>query len=380
MKLRPVSIGVMAVAMSVAAAAQGLAAKKTWTAPRTADGQPDLDGVWTTVYFSTGEVEQRSNEVEFFLILGMISSMLILMYIIAYHQLDVTQAQLRGLLTLSLPRRVAEALVSDPDCYRTKSRGPATIVFMDFVGFSGVCASLAHDPDKLSTHLEGAMDRIVTVLREHDMIIDKFIGDAIMSFRGGPLVAGGPEEHARRAAASALAADRTLRTLNDLYFHHVKIGVASADDCLIGSFGTSARLSYTILGDAVNLAARLEPASAQCGTRNLFDAATHRLCAARPEFVWRRWGRVRVVGRGEPVLVYEAFDADELESREFLDAFHDGLEAFERGDIDAARLEFSRAERLRPGGDPASLHYIAWCDRLISDGTEDWSSVFDAHK
>ncbi len=340
----------------------------------------ELDGVWTAVYFDASEVERRANEVEFFLILGMISSMLILMYIIAYHQLDVTQSQLRGLLTLSLPRRVADALVIDPEGYRAKSRGPATIAFMDFVGFSGVCASLAHDPDKLSMHLEGAMDRIVNVLRDHDMIIDKFIGDAIMSFRGGPLVEGGPEEHARRATASALAAAKALRDLNDLYFHHLKVGVASADDCLIGSFGTSARLSYTILGDAVNLAARLEPASAQCGTRNLFDEATFRLCGDQPEFIWRRWGRVHVAGRNEAVTVYEVFDAEELDGREFLDEFAAGLEAFERGDLDAARIDFLRADRMRSGGDPASLHYIGWCDRLISDGTEDWTSVFDAHK
>ena len=145
------------------------------------------------------------------------------------------------------------------------------------------------------------MDRLVGELVEHDLIIDKFIGDAVMSFRGGPLVAGDPAEHAYRAVRAALDSIKALAALNDPYFHRVKIGGASADDCLIGAFGTSARLSYTILGDGVNLAARLEPASAQCGTQNLFCETTYRLCAGRPDLVWRRWGRIRVAGKSEPV-------------------------------------------------------------------------------
>src|SRR5206468_3470772 len=140
------------------------------------------------------------------------------------------------------------------------------------------------------------------------MIIDKFIGDAIMSFRGGPLVTGTLADHAYRAVRAALASTRSLKALDDPYFDRVKIGGASSDDCLIGAFGTSARLSYTILGDGVNLAARLEPASGQCGTRNLFCEYTRNLCAERPDVTWRRWGRIRVVGKAHPVNVYEAID------------------------------------------------------------------------
>ncbi len=65
----------------------------------------------------------------------MMFTMLLFMYIMAYHQLDVTQSQLRGLLNLSLPKQVAEQFVLDPKAYARKSRTPATIMFMDFVGF-----------------------------------------------------------------------------------------------------------------------------------------------------------------------------------------------------------------------------------------------------
>ncbi len=340
-----------------------------------------VDGVARTAYFDLRKVEERSDEVEFFLILGMVLMMLFLMYIIAYHQLDISQAQLRGLLNLALPKQVAEQFVVDPGTYTRKSRMPATIVFMDFVGFTRACEGLAHDPDELSRHLEAAMDRLVCELVRHDMIIDKFIGDAVMSFRGGPLVTGTPAEHAYRAVKAALDSIRALEALDDPYFHRVKIGGASCDDCLIGAFGTSARLTYTILGDGVNLAARLEPASAQCGTRNLFDEATHRLCDGRPDLLWRRWGRVRVVGKSAPVDVYEAFDAAEVGDPAFLDTFRRALGAFERNDFDAARDLFLRADSQRPGGDEPSRGYADWCERLQMDGAPaGWEPVLETHK
>jgi adenylate cyclase len=252
---------------------------------------------------------------------------------------------------------------------------------MDFVGFTRTCEQLAHDPDTLSAHLEAAMDRLVRELVEHDLIIDKFIGDAIMSFRGGPLVTGDLAEHAYRAVRAALDSIKALAALQDPYFHRVKIGGASANDCLIGAFGTSARLSYTILGDGVNLAARLEPASAQCRTQNLFCETTYRLCASHPDLAWRRWGRIRVVGKADPVQVYEVFDRDDLGDPAFLATFARALEAFERSDFNRALDLFKTADRQRPPGDEPSRYYIRWCENLLLDGTPaGWEPVFDTHK
>ena len=258
---------------------------------------------------------------------------------------------------------------------------PATIVFMDFVGFTKTCEGLAHTPDRLSAHLEAAMDRLVSELVKFDLIIDKFIGDAVMSFRGGPLVSGNPADHAYRSVRAALASTRALAELNDPYFHRVKIGGASGNDCLIGAFGTSARLSYTILGDAVNLAARLEPASGQCGTKNLFCENTQTLCAGQPDLAWRRWGRIRVAGKTAPVNVYEAFDLDEEGDPSFITTFHRALDAFERNDFDLARDLFLQADSQRPGGDEPSRLYVPRCERLLLGGAPaGWEPVLNIHK
>jgi class 3 adenylate cyclase len=341
-----------------------------------------IHGVKRTVYFDLDLVERRSDEVEFFLILGMIITMLFFMYIMAYHQLDVSQSQMRALLNLALPKQVAERFLIDPHAYEEKSRMPASIVFMDLVGFTHICESLAHDPDQLSAHLESAMDRLVGELVKHDLIIDKFIGDAVMSFRGGPLVSGDITDHAYRSVRAALDSSKALAALNDPYFQRVKIGGASSDDCLIGAFGTSVRLSYTILGDAVNLAARLEPACAQCGTSNLFDETTYQLCSAHPDLVWRRWGRIRVAGKSLPVEVFEAFDtADVGEAPMFIDTFHRALEVFEHNDFDRAREIFLLADHQRVGGDEPSRSYAHWCERLLLTGPPvGWEPVFETHK
>jgi adenylate cyclase len=340
-----------------------------------------VSGEPRTAYFSLDIIDDKSNEYESFLILGMMLMMLFFLYIMAYHQLDVSQAQLRALLNLALPRQVAERFMSEPTTYGQKCRTPAAVLFMDFVGFTQTCERLARDPDTISAHLEAAMDRLVGELVKHDLIIDKFIGDAIMSFRGGPLVTGDLAEHAHRAVRAALDSTKALEALDDPYFKRVKIGGASADDCMIGAFGTSARLSYTILGDGVNLAARLEPASGQCGTQNLFCEITHRLCASHPDLAWRRWGRIRVVGKSEPIAVFEAFDAVDIGDPLFITTYHRGLEAFERNDFEPARALFLLADEQRPRGDEPSRYYADWCQRLLIAGLPvGWEPVLDTHK
>lgn len=340
-----------------------------------------IDGEPITLFFTLDELDERTNEIEFFLILGMMITIFFLMYIMRYHHTEVTQTQLRALLNLALPRQVAAQFVTDPGIYEKKSRTGATIMFMDFVGFTHTCETLSHDPDLLSAHLEQAMDRLVSELVRHDLIIDKFIGDAVMTFRGGPLVTGTLSDHAYRAVRAAVDSIKALAALGDPYFHRVKIGGASSDDCLIGAFGTSARLSYTILGDSVNVAARLEPASAQCGTQNLFCDTTYRHCAHRSDIVWRRWGQVRLVGRVAPIIVYEAFDHAVLDDWSFVATFHRALESFERGDFDHARELFLQADSQRPGGDEPSRSYVGWCEGLLLEGPPmGWEPVFETHK
>jgi adenylate cyclase len=97
-----------------------------------------------TVYFDMRPIDRRINQFEFFLTLGMMFAMVMFLYIMTYYQLDVTQTQLRGLLSLALPSQVAEQFVAEPASYTRKSRMPATILFMDLVGFTCTFRDFLH--------------------------------------------------------------------------------------------------------------------------------------------------------------------------------------------------------------------------------------------
>ena len=310
---------------------------------------------------------EQALELEFFMVLGAILTSALFVFVLHHELQDASLGQIHALLNIALPEQVARHFVTHPDAYHDRARGQATILFMDFVGFTKTTEKLGADVQKLSQHLESAMDCVVGRLISHDLIIDKFIGDAIMAFRGGPLVAGDAADHARRVVKGALDGRRALLALGDPYFSNMKIGGASAE-CMIGAFGTSRRLSYTVLGDGVNLAARLEPASGHCAAETLFCDATRKLCGDDPAIIWRAWGRIRVKGKAEPLAVHEAFDPAVLTDRAFIGLYEQGLGAWAGKRIADARALFAQSHAARPGGDPSSQLHLAWCDELLAHG------------
>ena len=320
---------------------------------------------WLRNEFSSIPVLQE--KAEFFLVLGALLATALFLFLIHAEVHETSWNQLKGLLNIALPMQVADHFLHHPGAYHERHRAPATAVFIDFVGFSSTAEKLKSDVHELAHHLERVMDIVVDRLVAHDLIIDKFIGDAVMAFRGGPLVTGDERRHAQAVVRGAIEAAAAIVELDDPYFSRVKIGGAS-DECLIGAFGTSKRLSYTALGDGVNLAARLEPASAQCGAHTLFCDTTRRLCGDIPGITWRRWGTIRVKGKSEPQVVWEALDARQSQDFAFVAAYEKGREIFEREGPGAARPHFAEADALRPGGDPPSQIHLQWCDDLQKKG------------
>jgi adenylate cyclase len=316
------------------------------------------------------------DDAEFFLVLGALLATALFLFLIHNQVRETSWNQLRSLLNIALPRQVAVHFLHHPGAYKERSRAAATVLYIDFVGFSATAERLRDDVKSLAEHLESVMDAVVERLVAHDLIIDKFIGDAVMAFRGGPLVSGDAAEHARRVVRAAIEAAGVLSDLEDPYFAKVKIGAAS-DECLIGAFGTSNRLSYTVLGDGVNLAARLEPASGQCGAQALFCNETRRLCGELPGIAWRRWGKIRVKGKAEAQEVWEAFDVSRLVDSRFIETYERARAVFENGDLATARSLFLEADAARDGGDAPSLLHARWCEELAGNvtGTADYALV-----
>ncbi len=310
------------------------------------------------VTVSAASALQGAASQELWLVVGALLGMGLVLFVVRYQIPALASRQVRALLNVALPHQVASHFLRHPDAYDRTERGEATVIFCDIQGFTTTVEALGDDLDTVKKHLERAMDVVVEQHRRYDLIVDKFIGDAIMSFRGGSLVPGTPEEHARRVVQATLAGAAALRALQDPYFSRMKIGGASARRALIGTFGTSSRLSYTVLGDRVNLAARLEGSCNALGVSNLFCERTRALCGDLEGVIWRPLGVVAVQGKGECVEVFEAFTVGS-EPMDWLEPFAAGLAAWRQGAFDDAERGFLAADAARVGGDRTSHVYLA---------------------
>ena len=316
-----------------------------------------------------GAAPEQARVAEAGLLLGISLGVLITVSVVRLLLPAVSDQQLRELFRVTLPHQLAERLLADPGAYHRTESAHATVIFCDISGFTRSVEALGGDLDAVKRHLERVMDVVTDIHRRHDLIVDKFIGDAVMAFRGGGLVPGTPAEHARRVVLATLEAVQAVEALADPHFPRIKIGGASTDSALIGAFGTSRRLSYTILGDRVNLAARLEAAIKFTGTANLFCEQTHTLLAQEPDLRWRRFGSLQVPGKREPQPAYEAFSAQDGADWRWLDRFHVGLSHYEALRLSEAVAAFSEADQLRPQGDPPARRWVAHCQALLSEPT-----------
>ena len=199
-----------------------------------------------------------------------------------------------------------------------------------------------------------------------------------MAFYGDPIP---QEDHALRACRSALSVQARLPAFEPVWRGYgltnfvVRIGVNSGE-AVVGSMGSAHRSDYTCMGDAVNLASRLEGANKAFGTRILLGAATYD--AAKRSIVAKPLGRLGVVGKTEPVAVYELMALREGASEELLAhvaAFTRAGDAARRGDLVAARAALDEAARLKSDDGPC-----AWfgkvLDRMESgDEPSPWSGT-----
>ncbi len=338
------------------------------------------DPVVTRVKLPSKRLLRSADEIEFYFVLGSVLGMLLIVVVARAQVPAVASHQVRTLLNVALPTQVAEHFMNQPDDYDHTVAMPATIVFCDLRGFTSAVEALGNDLGTLKTHLEGAMDAVVLVHQKYDLIVDKFMGDAVMSFRGGDLVKGTPEEHAYRVVRASIEAPRALIALKDPYFQEIRVGGASADDCLIGTFGTSSRLSYTVLGDRVNLAARLESAGKPLGVANLFCGRTRELTESHDDITWRSVGVLRAEGKSEAVDVHEAFLSEEDEI-DWLPRFEEALAAYQAKDFQTALEGFEATDAAREDGDGLSRFYAPLCKAALAGPLpDDWTATLSPKK
>jgi len=313
---------------------------------------------------------------ELLLVVGSLMGMGLILLVTRFQVPAIWSRQMRALLNVALPAQVAEHFMKNPEAYDENVRMAATVIFCDIKGFTRTVEDIGIED--LKVHLEAALDAVVDAHIAQDLIIDKFIGDAVMSFRGGNLVTGDAADHAYRVVRGAVDGALALQALGDPFFQEIKVGGASAPDALIGTFGTSKRLSYTVLGDRVNLAARLEASCNALGVKTLFCDRTRQLVGDRDDLVWRKVGDVRVQGKDVSTVAWEVFD--HRVDTSWLAVFHEGLDAWFAADFHTAAQAFEATLAARGDDGPSAL-YLASCRELMASGApEGWTPVLATTK
>ena len=259
--------------------------------------------------------------------------------------------QVRMMFSQYVPEAVVARLVEQP--HLLKLGGEArelTVMFTDLANFTAMSERLTAEATvEVLTDYFNAM---TTIIHAHGGTVDKFIGDAVMAFWGAPLDDPRHAEHAVRAATAMqramdqLVGDLTRRGLPSIA---MRIGLNSGR-AVVGNIGSESRFSYSVIGDAVNLAARLEGANKAFGTGVLLSETTAQQLP--PDIALRLLDKVVVKGKSASIAVYTPCADAEVARRS-----REAVEAFYRAALDVSESAFRSLLLVRPE-DPASLRFL----------------------
>jgi adenylate cyclase len=279
---------------------------------------------------------------------------------------------IKGAFKQYLSPLVIEELVQHPE--RLKLGGELrelSIFFSDVKGFTSISERL--NPQELTALLNDYLTAMTDIIYAHGGTVDKYEGDAIIAFWNAPLA---QKDHAILAVHTALECQAKLTEKNPEYHEqigaelHQRIGLNSGP-VVVGNMGSRQRFNYTFLGDAGNLAARLEGINKQFGTSLLISENTRR--QLDDSISVREIARVQVVGRKEPVTVYEPMmPADAVARREVLAVFAQALAKYYEGRLDEALSLFGSIEAQ----DAPAAAYVRRCRGLQSQPLSEWTGVW----
>ena len=292
--------------------------------------------------------------------------------------------EIKGKFGQYVDPRVVSGLIDDPSMENVHGeKKTVSVFFADLANFTGI--SERFTPTGLIKLVNRYLSIMSEPVAEHHGLIDKYIGDAIMAFWTAPFCPEG--EQAPLAVAAALQDVALIKVLReelpeltglrrDLPDIDMRIGIATGD-AIVGSIGSERTKNYTVIGDTVNLGARLEGANKVYGTKILVCKRTYEMASGTFEF--RKIDHLVVKGKTEPISIYEPLGPTSQVSPElieFRDRFEEALEAFHQGAWERARKLFGDC-REKNNSDSATATYQ---DRLSINehhgAPDDWDGVW----
>ena len=278
------------------------------------------------------------------------------------------EKRLRGTLARYMTKEVADQLMEAGESELGGQMKPVTIFFSDIRSFTTLSETLG--AQETVSMLNDYFTDMVDILFEHGGILDKYIGDAIMAVFGAPFPSGRDADQAVHAAVDMMRALREFnadRTTSGRPPLDIGIGLNTAE-VVVGNIGSDKRMDYTVIGDGVNLASRLEGANKVYGSNILISEFTRR--ELKDDYVLREADLIRVKGKTEPVAIFEVLDHHDELSFPNLDAslasFRAGYCAYQGGEFAEALAAFDRCASLNPA-DRTALLYVRRCREFLKN-------------
>jgi len=279
-----------------------------------------------------------------------------------------------------VPPEVVAKMERDPARYDMPRSAELTILFSDVRGFTGISEALS--PEALREYINDYLTEMSTIIRSgHKGTLDKYIGDAIMAFWGAPMA---DPQHARNAVMAALDMQKACAMLNQRFaargWPTLTIGVGiNSGTVRVGDMGSQLRRAYTAMGDAVNVASRLEGRTKHYGVGILVGEATRRQIE---DVAFREIDRIKVKGKDEAITVYEPLGpAAALGTglQEELRIWNQALRAYRSRSWDLAEVNLVNLQHLAP----SCILYRVYAEQIkrarATPMTADWEpvTVFD---
>lgn len=291
-------------------------------------------------------------------------------YVVAYKSIveDRQKRWIKNTFSQYLSPEVVEIVVKDPSKLKLGGeKKDMTVFFMDIAGFTSMSEKLL--PEEVTNLLNMYLSELSDVILLNKGVIDKYIGDCIMAFWNAPLDV---VQHRTLSVKSAIKCIRKIEELNKKNKSgseiSVRIGINSGQ-CVVGNMGSSKRFSYTVLGDTVNLASRLEGANKFFHTNIMISEDVYK--EAKEKIVFKYIGDIVVVGKAESVKVFEPYKMkDEMNDIDikFIELYEKAVSLFYGKKYYTAQNYFKQANNMIENN--LCKFYIDFIDGLIKNKTE----------
>ncbi len=294
----------------------------------------------------------------------------------------IEKLRTRRTLERYVSKNLVKEILDNPGGFYSSLKGvriPATVLFSDIVGFTSLTENA--DPEALVRQLNEYLSRMTAAVFENNGTLDKFIGDAVMAVWGN-VRSLGPKEDTRMAARAALAMRRELQTLNQRWHSEgiapfaIGIGI-NQGDVLGGNIGSLEKADPTVIGDAVNLASRLEGLTRTYAVDIILGPTATEF--VREQFYVRSVARVQVKGKSAPVeiatLIGERTEKIDPDLLRHLETYEEGLRKFRERDFPNAKILFSQFLEFYPTDHLSKMYLERALEYELAPPHRGWNAV-----